>query len=70
MAIKSTVHVVCPKCGRLNARQTSQGVWVGHKCPFAPPGPPRAPRLLELNSIILVSEDSIRAADMMKGGAK
>lgn len=59
MAIKPTIHEICPKCGQRNARIDEAApawFWVGHNCPEDPPGPHEPPMRLHEEEIDFVPE--------------
>lgn len=59
MALKNIVHEICPKCGKIAARQDSDGTVCvnAHDCPDAPPGPPDYPRSFRPEQVIFVSSN-------------
>jgi hypothetical protein len=56
MAVRQTIHEICPECGQRNARLEPDGsvTVLAHKCPKAPPGPPNYPRMLPASAVIFV----------------
>ncbi len=55
MAIKITIHEICTKCGKVAAKQDSDGtVHFSHVCEKGAPGPPDYPRSFRPGQVIFV----------------
>jgi hypothetical protein len=59
MAVRQTIHEICPACGQRNARLNPDGsvTVLAHACPHRPPGPPNYPRTLPADSVAFVPRD-------------
>lgn len=54
MALKRTIHEICPKCGQAAAHREGDRIRGWHDCPFSPPGPKDPPINFHINDVTFI----------------